>query len=107
MYGPFVESLPTSTTTPSRPRPLPAIFLHVLVTPATNLVHFEEQLATAFTFLRCQWSLLGVTVLRSARQAEEARVRAQLAREMAVITSLKAQGEMMHQKEGEPESADK
>jgi hypothetical protein len=45
--------------------------------------------------------LLGVIVLRSARQAEEAKVQAQLARERAVITSLKAQGEMMHQKEGE------
>ncbi len=62
MSVPLFESLVTSTTTPSLLRPLPAFFLHALKTPATHLVHFEDQLATAFAFLRCHWISPGHSV---------------------------------------------
>ena len=42
---------------------------------------------------------MGVVLLRSVRQAESARARAQAAMRNALINDLKAQGELLHQKE--------
>ncbi len=55
MTVPLFESLVTFTSTLSRPRSLLSLFLDAFETPATNLVHFEDQLATAFAFFRCHW----------------------------------------------------
>jgi len=62
MTVPLFELLATFTTTLPRSRPLPAFFLHALVTPATDLVHFKDQLATAFAFIRCHWIAPGHSV---------------------------------------------
>ncbi len=62
MTVPLFESLVTFTTTLSRTRPFPALFLDALKTPATNLVGVEDQLATAIAFLRCHWIAPGHSV---------------------------------------------
>ncbi|MEO2031140.1 MAG: hypothetical protein ABGZ35_03540 [Planctomycetaceae bacterium] len=52
MPEPLFELLVTFTTTLSRTCLLPSFFPDALKTPATNLVHFENELLAAFAFLR-------------------------------------------------------